>query len=581
MRKRDLLHELKRRKVVRAALVYAATAFVVLQAADLLASGLKLPGWFFPAVTVLALLGLPVALVLSWVFDLTRDGMQPTPAAGGDLDIPLLGRRTLLLTAGLLLVGLGLGAGWVLKPVPGAPQDGDAASIAVLPFANLSGDAANDYLSDGISEEILNALARLPNLRVIGRTSSFQFRGDAIDARYVGRELAVGAVLAGSVQRADDAVRVTAELVDARTGVRLWSDRFDRRLQHLFVLEDDIARAVLQALAPQLASGTDRPLVAQATSSAAAHDAVLRANALARNSNEPSLEQAIRLYRDAIGLDPQYAAAWAGLANAYYWLGDAYRAPRDVAWLAHEAALRAVALDSTLAAGHVLLGGIAVIWDRDFATARRALDRALALDPGVAAVHAYLGTLLLAADGDAAAARAAFQKATTLDPLDPFLPWLEIHAALAERHFDDALRLAERIRTIEPDFFYFMDQRAAVHMAAGRWGDCVDVHAALPAALRAQPQYALAICLAQNGDTAQARSILARLDDEAARRYVDATTIATVHAALGELDRAFEWLERAFDDRSARLSFIRMLPEFEPLRGDARYAAFISRLGVR
>ncbi len=453
-------------------------------------------------------------------------------------------------------------------------------SVAVLPFRNLSGDPGNNYFSDGVSEEILNALTRLPGLKVIGRTSSFRFRGPDVDAGAVGKELQVGTILAGSIQRAGDAVRVTAELVDTRTGYQLWSQKYDRKLQNLFELEDEISRAIADALRVELAGGAARPMVSAATTSPEAHNLVLRANAAARRSDEASLNDAVRLYREALVLDPRYAVAWSGLADVYAWLGDAYRAPRDVAPLAREAAERASAIDESLAAGHLGLGLVDLIWDWNFPAARKEIERALALDPGVGYTHAHYGFLLGAVDRDLAGSRAELEKAAALDPLNPYIPWLEVLAAIGQRDYADALRHAARLRKIDPDFFYLMDSTAMVHMAMARWADCVADQKELPEALRSQPQYGLAICSAHLGNEKEAREILGRLEAESRSRYVDASSLGSIYAALGQRDEAFALLDRAVRDHSGKLPLIEWLPEFDPLRSDPRYAELITRIGL-
>src|SRR5205085_4569049 len=182
---------------------------------------------------------------------------------------------------------------------------------------------------------------------------------------------------AGSVQRAGDAVRITAELVDTKTGYRLWSQKYDRKAQNLFELEDEISRAISEALRVELAGGASRPLVSAATTSPEAHTLALRASAQARRADEASLNEAIRLYRAALALDPNYAVAWSGLVDVYVWLGDAYKAPREVVPLAREAAKKAIALDDSLAAGHMGLGNVELIWEWNFPAARKELERAL------------------------------------------------------------------------------------------------------------------------------------------------------------------------------------------------------------
>jgi adenylate cyclase len=269
----SLFAELKRRKVIRVAVVYAATAFVVLQAADIMLPRLAVPDWAMTLVVVFAVLGFPIALVLGWALEVTPEGIKRTEsAAAGDGEAAtapaLLGKRTVLAAAALVILGVGLGAGWFLKPSePGPiPETGPAGlaavtgeeqpsapvavqqSIAVLPFVNMSADAEQEYFADGLSEELLNVLAQVPAFRVVGRTSSFAFKGQNIDLREIGERLGVDHLLEGSVRRSGERVRVTAQLIRASDGTHLWSESYERTLADVFAIQDDIAGNVLGAL---------------------------------------------------------------------------------------------------------------------------------------------------------------------------------------------------------------------------------------------------------------------------------------------------------------------------------------------
>lgn len=562
------LAELRQRKIVQWAVAYAAAAWVLLQVVAYLDETFGWPAALRRGITVVIACGFLAVLVIAWYH-----GERGRQRVGG-MEIAALAGVLAIAAAGVVVVG---GSGEVAPAGPGSGAE--EASIAVLPLVNLSGDPANDFLGEGVSDEILGGLARLTELTVIGRTSSFRYRGSDVDAREVGRDLNVGTVLSGSVRAAEDRVRIRVELVDATTGRLLWSQQYDRRMEGLFELENEISRAVAAALRVELA-GAGRPLVGSGTGDPEAHALALQAAALTRRSDEASLERAIEQYEEALARDPEYAEAWVGLGNAWGWLADAYRAPKEVVPRAREAAERAVALDDSLAAGHLLLGYLALIWEWDFPAARREIERALELDPGVPDGPLIHGIYLYVVERDFPAAWSALDRASALDPFNPFIPWLATSAALAAGDFDGALRHAERVREIDPAFHYFMDSVAEVRMAQSRWKECVAAHDDLPEAARAEPQYGLAICLARDGRRQEARAILDRLEAASKDRYVDATTIGTVYAALGDLDTAFAWLDRAYEDRSARLSHIEILPEFEPLRGDPRYAALVERIGL-
>jgi adenylate cyclase len=457
---------------------------------------------------------------------------------------------------------------------PGALPD---KSVAVLPLVNLSGDDKDSYLGDGISGEILSALSKLPGLKVIGRASSFQFRDRDVDTVKVGRALNVRSLLTGTVQRAGDKLRISVELIDATSGVQLWSQHFDRSFGNLFALEDDISNAVSATLAVKLGMAAGQPLVQAATDNPHARDLYLRAKELSYRSDEPSLNQAVNLFDQSIAADPNYAAAWAGLANTYMSLVDAYRAPIDLLPDMKAAAEKAVALDPKLAEGHAYLSYILMSYQRDFATAERELDKAVALNPGSADVQLILG-LDRILSREYPSSQSALRMAEKLDPLNPFVPFAEIWAATALGDAATALKKAQRTLEIDPAFSYFTDPLVLAYGSFSRWQDCVARISALQAGSAREPDYKAAVCYAHAGNNAQARRILAQLEAAARTRYVDQANMAEIYVALGEKDAAFQALEQAYNDRSQPLVLVWSLPEFRPLHDDPRYRALMEKL---
>jgi TolB-like protein len=321
----SFLAELRRRKVFRVAVVYAATAFVVLQAAELLTAGLRLPDWVFPTVTVLLVLGLPLALVLGWALELTPEGLRVTTAAATAAGTPppsLLGRRTLLVAGALVLIGTGLGAGLLLGPAQGAdPAAGDPAadggaalerSVAVLPFTDLSEGGDQKWFADGLAEEILSSLARLPELRVSGRNSSFLMADGAADDREIARTLDVAHLVKGSVRRVGDQLRVTAQLVRAADGLQLWSESYDRGAASLLEVQRDVAEKVAAALDVLLDEKRRQQMFAAGTRSVEAFEAYLRGlelfAAAHRAGSGVTLAEANPWLERAMALDPGFAA---------------------------------------------------------------------------------------------------------------------------------------------------------------------------------------------------------------------------------------------------------------------------------
>jgi TolB-like protein len=319
-----LLHELKRRKVFRVAVVYAATAFVVLQAAELILPRLGVPDWAMSLIVVLLVLGFAVALVLGWALELTPDGVRITTASAPAVDSrppSLLGGRTVLVAAGLVLLGVGLGAGLFLSPAPQPrPAGGSVAdrSIAVLPFADFSPNADQQWFSDGLAEEILNALARLPDLRVASRTGSFQFRGQAGHVRAIADSLDVAHVLEGSVRRDGERVRVTAQLIRASDDAHLWSQTFDRDAGDVMRVQEEIAYEIARTLETALDPEQLARMVATGTNSLAAYEGFLRYWHLSHRASELedySIElQALQELEDALAHDPRFFRALAEAA---------------------------------------------------------------------------------------------------------------------------------------------------------------------------------------------------------------------------------------------------------------------------
>jgi adenylate cyclase len=454
-----------------------------------------------------------------------------------------------------------------------------AKSVAVLPLMNLSGDNKDNYLGDGISEEILFALSRLPGLRVTGRASSFQFRGRDVDAAKVGRALNVRSLLTGTVQRAGDKLRISVELIDTSSGVQLWSQHFDRSFRNLFALEDDISNAVSTTLAVKLGMAAGQPLVQAATDNPQAHDLYLRARELSYGSDEPTLNQAVNLFNQAIAADPNYTAAWAGLAYAYWLLVDVYRAPIDLLPSMKAAAEKAVALDPNLAESHAYLSLILFSYQRDFVAAERELEKAVALNPGSADVQLFLAVDRLVTR-DAASSLSAFQMAEKLDPLNPWIPFAEIWAATALGDSGTGLQKAQRTLEINPAFFYSTDPLVLAYGSFSRWQDCVVRFTAAQAGTGSgrELDYKAAVCYAHVGNSEKARRILAQLEAAARKQYVDHARLAEIYVALGEKDAAFKALEQAYNDRSQNLFFVWSIPEFRPLHDDARYRALMEKL---
>jgi TolB-like protein len=492
-------------------------------------------------------------------------------AAGPSRKVPiaLAVAAVLLLAAGIIF--------FRLKSRANLPEIGSAKvpakSIAVLPFENLSEEKENAYFASGIRDEILTKLAQLGELKVVSRTSSDKFQSRPDDVGGAARQLSVAYVLEGSVQKAGEQLLINVQLIDARADTHLWAQSYKRNFQNIFDVEAEVATQVAEALNIELAPAEAQRLEKVATQNSHAHDLYLRARALNARTDEQSLLQSVALLDQSVAEDPHYAPAWAELANVYLTLADAYRAPIDVLARMRDAALSAVQNDDKSAAGHVWLGALSMLFDRNYSLAKREIQRAVSLEPNSCAAHRWLGWYLGRVERDYRGSRAELRKAEALDPLHPWARWFESNVAIAQGDFDGALQLARRVIEIDPHFFYDEDPIAHAYIAMGKWEDAIRRYQSLPPSTFAIPNFELAVCYAHLGRTDMARQILVELEALESKAYVDKFHIAAIYAALGDKDKAFAALDRSIEDRSSRASTPRFYLWLKPLFDDPRFGA--------
>jgi adenylate cyclase len=392
---RGFLDELRRRRVAKATVVYAVVAWAIIEASSVIFPALHLPEWTVTFVVLVALGGFPVMLVFAWVFDLTRDGVVRTPSRA---DLPAeqaaAARRGRLWDFAVIavLAGLVVWLGWE-RVFDRAGPDAEAAldSIAVLPFVNMSANPENEYFGDGLAEEVLNALVGVGGLRVAARTSSFEYKGQNLDVRRIGQALNVSSVLEGSVRRAGDRVRVTAQLIRSSDGFHLWSESYDRQMSNIFELQDEITLAIVDALRIQLGGAEARKVTARHTSDVVAFEAYLRGRHAMHQRTRESLNRALEDFREAISRDPEYAAAFSGLSDTYLLLSG-YGGMEDAESrrLAEPMARRALELDPELAEAQASWG-LLLRDRRDYEGSLTPLRRAIELNPSYSPAYHWLG----------------------------------------------------------------------------------------------------------------------------------------------------------------------------------------------
>ena len=474
-------------------------------------------------------------------------------------------------------------AGYVLLTRrPGSSGD-PARSIAVLPFVNIGADPNNEPFSDGMSEELITALAKVEGLRVTARTSAFSFKGKEVDVREIGNKLNVGYVLEGSVRRAGPRLRVSAQLINATTGYHLWSDEYDRDAGDVFAVQDEITRAIVGALRLKLSGTANAALVKPATGNAEAHDLYLQGRYFFAKRDSTSLRKAQDYFERAIADDPSYALAYAGLSDAYsHRAVFGYVPPHDIHAKAKQAVLRALALDSTLVEAHTSLGFIELFLEWDWAAAGREFDRALALDARYPPAHLFRAWYFLATDRMTDAV-GEVQTAVRLDPFS-----LVNNARLASmlyyaRRYNEALAQARRLLEMDSMFFQVRVELARAYLQLGQCDEAL-------AAMKHAPEQASGAAYfggvwgwinARCGHPAQALAELNRFRAEAREgRYVSHYSLAIIHAALGDSERAFAQLDSAYVEGTWAMFTLRVEPAFEAMRADPRFARLLKKVGL-
>jgi TolB-like protein/DNA-binding winged helix-turn-helix (wHTH) protein len=455
-------------------------------------------------------------------------------------------------------------------------------SIAVLPFTNLSGSQDDEYFSDGMTEELITALSRINGLRVAARTSAFTFKGRTVDAREIGRELHVGTLVEGAVQRSAGRLRVTARLVNAADGYQVWSEQYERDVRDLFAVQDEISRAVANALQVTLARGNDSGPVRRPTQSNEAHDLYLRGRYfLGLRTDETSLRKSVEYFDRAIQADSTYASAYSGLSDAYSVLSIwGFIPPREGFPRAKAAALRALALDSTLAAAHTSLGIVSLWFDLDGEASRRELTRAIALDPRYPAAHLFYAWYLAFRESPAAAVEEA-RRARELDPLSIIVNTRVGTMLYFAGRYDEALGQLRATLELDSSNAMANAELGRVLVELNRCPEALEAFRHLPASFqnveRGVTGYAYAVC----GRRGDAVALLHELEAQSRGRFVFASRIAVLQIGLGAYDEAFAWFDRAIQQRDPMSQALAVEPLYRPLRGDPRFQTLLVKAGLQ
>lgn len=456
-------------------------------------------------------------------------------------------------------------------------------SVAVLPFVNMSADPENEYFSDGLAEELINALTKIKDLRVVARTSSFAFKGEKIDIREVGRRLNVKTVLEGSVRKAGNRLRITSQLIKVEDGYHLWSERYDRDLEDVFAIQDEITAKIVNHLKSALAVPSST-IKERHPSNLEAFEWYLKGR---YSLNKFFIDEAISYYNQAIDMDPEYALAYAALAEAFVLLSTGFDIlpSRDAMPKAREAAQKALQIDPTLSEAYVSLGLVATCYDWDRKAAGKYFREALEFNPNSAIAHQWIEFYLTFLEGKFDEAIASLEQAQELDPLNILIKIRLGYMFYYKRDFDRAIRHFQKIIDLEPDFpmayHGLMDAygqkgmleealAAGEHMLklSGKMGEAV-AHIGV-----------LGFYYARTGHEDKARKFLSDLEERSKKGYVSSFWVGVIFLGLGDTDKAFEWFEKAFEERDGNLIYITIPPPFDSIRPDPRYKQLLKKMGL-
>jgi len=577
MRIDSFFAELKRRNVYKVAVAYIIAGWAVSEGIAQVFPVFDVPNWVIRLIVLFIIIGLPIALVLAWMFELTPQGIMRTEAADA---MPQAARPKKHVWIYVVVIGAAISIGLFFlgrytagnKTAAATPNELPAKSIAVLPFVDLSPAKDQEYFCDGISEEILDALAKVEGLRVVARTSSFSFKAKNADVAEIAQKLNVQNILEGSLRREGNRIRITAQLVNAHDGFHIWSDTFEHELGGVFAVQDEITRSIVDALKIKFAV-TLPPRTGQNTE---AYDLYLQGLYLSNKSDEENLRKSLNLFQRALDKDPTLSRAWVGIAKVWFWLADAYVKPLQAYQAVESAATKALELNENDAEAHAYLSEAKRVLHWDWKTGERELQRAVEIDPNSAMAHLLFAHHRLCS-GDLAGGQIELDEAKRLDPLSPLISDHQAILFLYSDRLDDAVAAAKRTLTLDPNYNYLELTLARIYREQGKLADALALY------LKAQqgthePNAGLAIAYARLGRITEAQRILQQLIDKANRGYIAGEQIACVFVALDNHDEAFRWLNRAVDEHSGNVITIHR--ELRPLYSDSRFPLLLRRMGI-
>lgn len=495
--------------------------------------------------------------------------------------LPSFGRARARIGFAIAIIGLGLLtlAAWFFFL---RPRDGAIQSLAVLPFVNASSDSNAEYLSDGITESLINNLSQLPNLRVMARSTVFRYKGKDTDPQKIGNDLRVQAVLSGRLLQQGNVLVIQAELMDVKTGTQLWGGQFNRGVEDVLALQDDLSSEIAEKLRLKLTGDEKQRLAKRYTEDAEAYQFYLKGRYYWNKRSPEGTRKAVSYFQQAIDKDPAYALAYAGLADAYTYLSFFNVVPpREAMPSAKAAAMKALEIDEHLAEAHVSLGYISFAYDWDWTAAGKHFDQALALNPTLTRAHNFY-PIYLSSRGMAQQALAVAKAALDLDPASPSVShYLALQLYLA-RQFDQAIEQCHKTLDLDPNFAVAYQVLGQAYLAEGMNREAEPVLEKYSALSQgsADSLALLGYSHARLGGRSQALRTLEELNATSKKSYVPAFYFAMIYAALEDKDQAFMQLEKGYDERFARFAYLKLEALWDPLRSDERFSDLVRRVGI-
>jgi TolB-like protein/Tfp pilus assembly protein PilF len=583
--------QLKERHVVRVAIAYGVTAWLLAQIATQIFPFFEIPNWGVRLVILALVIGFPIALALAWAFEITPEGIVRTEES---VPSESSRRRThYTFTVGITIVTLaaiGLFALRLTRQKPSSAPTGESAaavssakSIAVLPFENASNEPNTEYLSEGISEALINSLSELPQLRVIARPMAFRYKQKDVDPRQVGRELGVAAVLTGKVRHMQDALTVQVDLVDAVTGAEIWGAGYDRKITDLLAIKQAIAQQVTAKLKLKLSSEEQRRLVKYDSTNPEAYQFYLRGRYFWDKRTSDGIKQAIEHFQQSIERDPNFALGYVGLADSYTGLTFYnFAAPHEAMPKAKESAIKALTLDDTLAEAHTTLAHILFNYDWNWSAAEKEFKRSIELKPDYTTAHQWYAIHYLTAMGRLEEAVQEMKKALELDPASLVMNTFMGATLYYAGRYDEAIDQCRRTIQMDPNFAVAhwhlglaYEQKQLLDAATEEFKKAISLSGGSPLM-----KAALGRAYAESQNNHEANEMLNELNELAKQQYVSAYEIATIYVALGNNEQAFQLLEQAYREHSFHLVNLNVSPQFKSVRSDLRFQDLVQRIGL-